>query len=375
MRNVIFQTINDTTRKRFGRKHVCADNSEKQGEAQTLQTLGKRVERLLFAGTFVLAACFVELYFATASERLAEDRPTDSLQRLVTELEGVEPALNQLFTIKSDVSAPAVSNIPARIQNDRERTLAETRRALGLPAETRERPSGSKAVLKTETYADRVRDITNKAAIATQADASEISKLVDISMPPRALIATLREKIAVATRKPLQVWGIEMPRQLSVQYAGLDAKVPAGIIAKMLLAVLAPILIGWASSLYLTRQRELLLISKLEDYKLSFPHVLNLVPVTFERLGEPFNSAKMANPHSSANRYFALCLRVAVILLFLAPMIISLAYSGYSLAAPITGSFTITSIVCFFVSFILVLQGIGLLFQEAIILRGKEFQA
>jgi hypothetical protein len=346
-------------------------------DESALYILGRRIERLLFAGILILVACFVEVYFATASARFAADKPSESVQRLVSEIEKDEERLNRLFTSKPKPPPVSKPSSSGRL-TEQERNVLETRNRLGLPPpEPEPPPVERKARLTDETYAGRIRDIINKAAIDTGTNPEDISKLVDLKKSPRDIAVALRERLATAAKKPVEVWGIETPRLLEVQYGGLQYKIPASFVATVLAAALAPLLIGWLGSLYITRQRELLIIARLEDYKIAFPHILNLIPVVFEnvnkRLGIEEGKRKTIRITRTLNRILLLLFRWFVLGLYTVPMVGMFALA--TVAFWVVEGQRFTAQIWMLVGLILIMgfQVLNLLSQELVVLWGKDF--
>jgi len=177
-------------------------------------------------------------------------------------------------------------------------------------------------------------------------------------------------------RKPTAVWGIETPRLLNIQYAGGDYKFPLTFLSTLLAIALAPLIIGWLGAIYMTRQRELLLISDLDDYKAAFPHVLNFLPVRFTK----FEHIVRRHPNRPRPRYENLVNRIGNALLrtmVIAALSLSMAAAyGYSLWQMwITSGAEVTPIAI--AGFIAILfmgfQILASISQEWLALHGKEF--
>lgn len=270
---------------------------------------------------------------------------------------------------------------------------------LGLPPADLEPPSPQQAPTpKLETYSDRVRDLINEVAILSGTPAEQLRGTTDFSKPPHEVVAALRERIASAAEKPVQVFGIQTSRLVPLQYGGLDYKIPASFLANVLQFALAPLVIGWLGSLYATRQRELRLIATIHDYKLAFPHILNYLPVIFLDLKRRFGtqegrvSREINRVRSAMLRRVALAISVAlsqfghifhrgvlltfrwfVLILFAAPMVGFYAYSALTLWSSANHTFEFQYVVVATAIMVMLVQCIALLMQEWILLYGKEF--
>jgi hypothetical protein len=44
---------------------------------------------------------------------------------------------------------------------------------------------------------------------------------------------------------------------MKIEYAGIDYQIPYGFLSTLLVAVMAPLIAGWLSLLYMARQREI----------------------------------------------------------------------------------------------------------------------
>lgn len=294
-------------------------NGSSDAKNAMLSTLGRRMERLLFSGVLIIGACFVHVFFALASERFSMETPAQGLERLITEIETEEARLNELYRNRSPSPAPAVTFRP---NTSRERLIAETRKNLGLPPEKVEPPPKTTSP-RIETYQDRLRDLINKAAIASRANPDALAKSVDVTKAPKDNLVSLREILAAEARKPVQVWGIEMPRLLQVQYGGMEYKIPATFIATATQFALGPLVLAWLCSIYATRQRELVLVNSLDDFKHLFPHVLNYFPVIFYDIADRQGNRKLLDNKflRAGNRFLIGVFRCFVHVLTIVPMV------------------------------------------------------
>lgn len=339
--------------------------------------LGRRIERLFFAGVLIILVCCIELYFVTASQIFSSERPSAENQSILNQIERNLDILTKLYEAKP---AKQIDQAPPRGQTRKvDPKVLETRKALGLPPPTPEEPFGWKGKMpKQETYVDRMNDLINRAAIDARAAPGAIAKLVDLKKGPQENTAAIRQRLAQVQTMPVSVWGIETPRLLSLQYGGLDYKIPADFIANALLVALAPILVGWMGSFLVTRKRELLLISELDDFKTTFPHILNLVPVNWERIETRlgiYHKPRERLASRFLGKIFLLLFRWLVLLLFFVPMGSVYAYAAKTLWI-VSGSeldyhFWVPAILLL----VMIIQSINAFSQEHVFLKGKEFLA
>lgn len=126
----------------------------------------------------------------------------------------------------------------------------------------------------------------------------------------------------------------------------------------------------------MTRQRELIHISDVEDYKVAFPHILNFLPVTFDKVEHRIKSRQSPKFRAIArtiNRIAQSLLRSAVILLFTVPMVVGFAYSLYQLWEVEIDAFSMLFQIGAFLVMVMTIQSLKLIMQEWMFLHMKEF--
>ena len=96
---------------------------------------------------------------------------------------------------------------------------------------------------------------------------------------PQLLVETFRKSAAVAMKSPVSMYGIEMPEIATISILGTQLKMELLTLTRALQVGLAPVLLLWLGSLYNTRQREAMYVSKMVDVKSLFPHIVNVYPV------------------------------------------------------------------------------------------------
>lgn len=339
---------------------------------ELLGFLGRRMERLIFVGILLILLGFAEAYVATANKQIREDRHAMAITSMLSRLESQEPRLTALYQSDSELLSARSATVSA--ESKREKAVIETRRKLGLPPSIpkREVPSQEPA-----TYREALDKIVFDLRLLHPELSMELAQdqYTDYTTPPKKLINVLREQNKALESSPTTVWGIQTPRLLQFQYAGTDYKFPFDFVSSALSIALAPMIVGWLGALTFTRQRELLIITSLEDYKLAFPHILNILPVNFvriERLFQQTATAKARISQRKLNIIMAAVFRTFFILLITLPLAFCFSYSVVQLSDFDKGLDAI--FLSFFVAaFVMLLQSAYLAFQEWIFLHKKEF--
>lgn len=332
-----------------------------EGLLKALPELGRRVERLLYFGSVLLLICFLELYFVSAA-KYVKTESTESLAVLLEELEKNQPSLVRLY---ENPPQPKV----AIAQNQREKDIASLRSQLGIP------PKVQVATAKLETYAEALFDLVRTSGTSRKVSEETLSILKNANKKPSEIAVDLRKRQQEILLKPVTIWGIETPQVIPMQYAGALYQVPASFVAHALFFALFPLVLGWMASLYVTRQRELMILRSLRDYRVAFPHVLNFFAVDFSRI-EPFagfekKSRKTRLSLEAQARVLTTLLRSGVLLVFTVPMLFILGYSLFNLFGD-TDSLTVMLFALFAFVWLLI-QAVWLVVQEWILLWKKEF--
>lgn len=237
-------------------------------------------------------------------------------------------------------------------------------------------PEPPKPRPKQLTYREALDGIVADLSKGSIVRRSEIEKYIDATQPPQELIKALQREKDLVESKPTSVWGIQTPRLLQVQYAGQDFRIPFGFLSAALAIALGPLIIGWLGALYMTRQRELINIAHIEDYKLAFPHLLNFLPVNFYTFAQPTESSQMQKIRtltSAFNRVSQGIFRSAVILLFSVPMVFGFMYSLTQLWEIEPDDFSSLFFLGVGLVLVMVIQSLVLLLQEWLFMRKKEF--
>jgi hypothetical protein len=346
------------------------ESSSSDDKSRNLFFLGRRLERLFLAGVLLIILSFLSVLITTANKQLKEDHASTSLVLIEDRLVHDQDHLDDLYRHKDDPPARIVTPPSA----EEFKALSKTRKSLGLPP-LATAPIAPQAEKPRETYADALNKIVVDVAVKTEKTLSDLTKLVNSALPPQDLIAAVNSQRLAIAAKPTMLWGIETPRMVRLKYADQDYGIPYDVIAILLMLPLPILILGWLAALYMTRQRELLIIAGLRDYKLAFPHILNFLPVDLGRFFpiNPRVSKRSAARAQRVNRNVLVFVRAAVLLLFASPMIMGFAYSlltSWEVAAePVSAPFAAGA----FLTTVMLVQTIALIVQEARLLHGKLF--
>lgn len=345
------------------------DSSSTEQRSRSLYFLGRRLERLFLVGVLLVVLSFFSVLLTTASKQLTSDNVLDSVVALQDSIAKNKEHLTELFDHRND--APPRTVAPQTLERLKE--LSQTRRQLGLPDQPPPGPPQPSLPKPQEKYFDALNKLVQDAISHSKLrDSDLISKLLDSNASPENLekmLATRRESIE---SKPASFWGIETPRTLRLQYADQSYIVPYLVMSILVVASQAFLILGWLTAVYMTRQRELVTIVNLRDYKQAFPHILNVLPVDLSR----FITRKKRGMKTDFRPYriFLFLVRAAVILLFSVPMIFGFTYSLVMLL-DISGA--VQSFFWLFLGWaattVMALQVVGLLVQDGVLLRGKLF--
>ncbi len=327
-----------------------------------LSELGRRIERLLYFGSLLLVVCFFELYFVSATVVDRVETP-EAIALVISKFEANKGRLQALY----DASKVLVT--AAKI--DRSASFAETRRLLGLP----EPPAKIENSDVVETYAEAIAELLSSSR-RPGANDDGIKRLIDVKVAPDEIQRRLVQRYQELQKMPVSIWGIETPLVVPVQYGAAQYQIPTSFIAKALLVALAPVLIGWFGSLYVTRQRELLFLRDLRDFKHAFPHVLNILPIVSTRLLPTSfrrKEVKTQQFNQSVNRIMSGAVRCFVLMLFVGPMFTIFCYSAGQLLMLRSEMSWFELTFAVIVAFCLGLQIIVLFAQEWIILWRRDY--
>jgi len=146
---------------------------------------------------------------------------------------------------------------------------------------------------------------------------------------PSEIVEKLRHDAKALLSTPLQLYGIELPEQATINLLGTNIKVGLLPFTQVLQLVLAPLLILWLGSLYNTRFRESILIGSAANLADIFPHLINIYPSgQIPPMRKP-NWLRQNVPNIVAFLYFAT--RVSLLTIFVAPPVVVYIFSLYYL--------------------------------------------
>lgn len=330
-----------------------------------LSDLGRRIERLMYFGVLLLAACVLQTYMVATVNYVRVDNPA-AFSALAAKIVRDQDKLQHLFYSESS---------PKQINRaDNAASVEETRKILGLPREIHNlNPAPN------ETYSSYLDRLISESAIQTGIRPTILSESVDKKHPPAEVIDALRSRQNDLEKRPIVVWGIVAPVMLPLQYGAAQYQIPNWVCAILLFVALVPLCIGWLGSMYFTRQRELLIIRGLRDYKAAFPHILNVLPVLPLSSGDVFESRfrhiKEKNRARKFNRVFLSLLRSALVLMFALPMLFALAYAFISLFVTTDNIGALQFGIALIFGITLITQVALLVAQEWLLLSGKDFSS
>jgi hypothetical protein len=288
--------------------------------------LGRRVERLLIAGTALIAAAFAAFYLSFSALHYTEVRLAQGLDNLAELIEGDAAVLQRFYDLEHERSRLAKKKEPAAAES---------------------------------FYDKALRDKVARAAALSGAEAGTLQRHIDAARPPAELVRILRDEKNRLAGRPAKVAGLTVPA------ASLEAKLPAAFVANLLVVALAPLVIAWLGALCATRRRELALARTGDELH---PHVLNggVLPLGFllERLRVPWNEERMHD----ASRALTAFLRMAVLAMLFVPVIGAYVATIANLAAASEGSF-LRYVYAAVVVVIMIVQAIVLLIGESELLR------
>jgi hypothetical protein len=148
---------------------------------------------------------------------------------------------------------------------------------------------------------------------------------------PEEIIKNLDGEIESLLSTPLNYYGIEMPERAKINIFGTDIKVGLMTMTQLLQIALAPLLLLWLGSLYNTRYRETLLISRAEQLSDIFPHVINVYPCgKFRELRKPNIFLRYRRGFIA---FLFLLIRSSLLIVFLAPPVTAYVASLFLLQA------------------------------------------
>ncbi|QHJ00968.1 hypothetical protein GT347_25055 [Xylophilus rhododendri] len=320
-----------------------------------LSSIGLRIERLLYLVFFLLLMCALQVYLTAAAVHFnATD--TRILDSFIQAIEEKQSELSLLYNEGQRIRRPTT---------DRDKRVATMRESLGLPA------SQLQETLDGQKYKARLREIL----LSTPQWYTLNENTINAEKPIEQILLDLRQLRQSKIQDRGTVLGIEIPRLYTLQYGSAAFRLSAQPLAFALLIALYPLTFVWLGSFYITRQRELLALRALKDYKQAFPHILNFVAVDFSSLQQRMGilvKRKDARINLLASKIATTTLRGVFLTITVTPLVAGLGYSTIQLhdllelPIPATAVATVAYIVMMALTF-------GLIIQEITALRGKIF--
>jgi len=309
------------------------------------------------------------MYVTAANLQYSKDQTSLAVDALLRNIESDKNSLNSLYRAKpQSAEAAAASQTPdTKAVSERDRKVAASRRLLGLPpAKPREKELSAVEPIrpKPRTYRDALQAMVDASEKQANASADVLQQYNDPSKSPAEIIKQLQSAQTSLEKQPFNVWGIRTPRLVEFEYAGSNFQLPYIFLSVALLALISPLIAGWLTTLYMTRQREMNAIIKTKSFGNIFPHVLNFVPVQFVRISD--------RRAEGFDRYIEIggltIMRMIVMLVVITPMIVAYAYSVIQFWTFSPANYFVVPILMY-----IGVQSLALLAQEAVALRQIYF--
>lgn len=96
---------------------------------------------------------------------------------------------------------------------------------------------------------------------------------------PTEIIKLLKQDANELLHGPVSLYGVEIPEKATVSLLGSTIRIELETFLQSAQLVLGPVLILWLGSIYNTRYRESILISRASAISDVFPHLINIYPV------------------------------------------------------------------------------------------------
>lgn len=324
--------------------------------------LGKRIERLFYFGAVLVLLCLALVYFSSTTKYMRSSNPNGFSileKRLTADLQHLQELYDH----------PVVAS---ETSPDRMRAIQETRRKLGLPLEV-----NTVTHAQTQTYQDELKSVIQISSSESGVSVESLSNGIDATQPPLQIIGVVQGDLKKISETPAEIWGIQTPLVVPVEYGEARYGVPASVVAYSLLIAVAPLIIWWLGSFQLTRQRELIAIRDCDDYKVIFPHILNLFPITYINAPWLAGKERMRRDNYQRSRVamqvtYSL-FRSFVIILISWPMLIMYLYSAIQLLTLQDDLSSLELVVALVVGCWMVVQALYTLLQEWLLLWGKMY--
>lgn len=358
------------TRSPTNRTPIYGKNDNERNKIDNGWVIGKRLERILFAGVLLTGLCFVELYMVTADIAYSRDSETSAIDSFLEGLERNTETLSILFNKKPEaVTATRPEPVISPSATEKHaRAIAASRMKLGLPPVAKREEDALEPQANTQqrplTYTKILEDIVTEAENQSHASKGTLKQFINPSLSPDDLKKKAKDIRNTLENKPFSVWGIQSPRRIGVAYAGSNFELQYNFISIALISIISPFMAGWISMLYVTRQREIHAIRSERKLSIIFPHILNIIPVNYNKLSGKF-------PREIDKKFSVVVyaiIRMIIMALVISPMIWLHTHATFILWDFMDNKF----IYMFFIVYTL-LQGLLVIIQDGYFFKGVYF--
>ncbi|MFB9158583.1 hypothetical protein [Chromobacterium violaceum] len=323
-----------------------------------IANLGLRIERLLYSGFFLIIISISQIYFSETAAYFSN--PTNSsIDIIINTIDKNKTELSKIFDSEKMENKPST-----------ERDLAANtiRRKLGLP------PVKSQNIInkkREESYHEKLSKIFHQNSLLNY-DEKIIADVMDDRKSLMQLLNELKAIRAQNEKKSAEILGIEIPRLLSFQYGSADFKIPSKLIAIILFLIIQPLSLIWLGSFYLTRQRELILMRKIDNTSIVFPHILNWLTIDFSHSQSNIINIKNRTKILRVAAFFTTSFRCLIVTVIAFLIILPSIYSAAILKTALSINIAL-SIICFIFLLINIILFTMLFSQELEVMKGKVY--
>lgn len=149
-------------------------------------------------------------------------------------------------------------------------------------------------------------------------------------LPPSDMLASWTNRANNLLQTPLSVYGISLPKHATIDLFVAKINVNLLTLTRVLQIVLLPVILLWLGSLYSTRYRESLTISRANSLADVFPHIINMYPAF--TLSSPMKRNVLAPYAKPAACFIFAWVRVSLLSIFILPPVSVYLYSLYLVA-------------------------------------------
>ena len=255
-----------------------------------LTILGNRTEKMIHLSIFVVIISWSFNYFSKAVVYNNQSNPL-AYKLLHDEISHNLENLNELY--ENMISSEDKENPLVLIK------LNKTRVTLGLPPIIEDKKT-------TNKYIDEIYNIINNTSYSTGFNKDKLLLLFKPTSSPQEILDKCKIKITEVQNKKVNVWGIESPVNLIMNYGGSNYLI-ANTLAANLLSLISPmVIILWLGSFYLTRNREVRAINETIDYRVIHPHLLNIIYIQNKKPNEDIKNNLIDKKNNVAILSFSL---------------------------------------------------------------------